>query len=259
MHHHQHLGVVRYLAAGLRHVLHVEELAHLGDRLLLGDARHRAAGETDAVDQRDHRLAAVAELGDEAGEVVFEERLAVWREHVDGGAAGGRVGGGEAEEQLLAAGALERLDAVGDGAVLVFRERPRVDDLEHDVAVRRGGVGVEHGAHAPREGGELRRLLGEPARQEQPKPQRLVEIAEQRAGALGQGIEMLLGQVDAVAAQELRAHDVDADEDHGAEQCGDRRHAAGGEPSAPLSFAGRLGPRAGGFHGFGHCTLTPLS
>ena len=194
---HQHLGVVRNLAAGLRHVLHVEELAHLGERLLLGDARHRAAGEADAVDQRDHRLAAVAELGDEPGEVVFEKRLAVGREHVDGGTAGGRVGRGEAEEQLLAAGALERLDAVGDGAILVLGERPRVDHLEHDVAVRCGDIGIEHGAHAPREGGELRRLLGEPARQEQAEAQRLVELAEQGARTVAQRIEMLLGQVDA--------------------------------------------------------------
>ncbi len=78
-------------------------------------------------------------------------------------AAGGRVGRGEAEEQLLPAGALERLDAVCDRAVLILGERPRIDDLEDDVPVGSGDIGVEQGAHPRREGRELRRLLGQRA------------------------------------------------------------------------------------------------
>ncbi len=103
--------------------------------LLLGHPRHRIAGEPKSVEQRHHRLAAAAELGDEPREVVFQEGLAIGREHPDGGAAGGRIGGGKAEEQPLAVGAGEAVDAECDRAVLVLGERPRVDDLEDDMAV----------------------------------------------------------------------------------------------------------------------------
>ena len=263
MHHHQDARVVGQLGGVLGHRLHIEELAHLRERLLLGHAHHRVAAEAHPVDDRHHRLAAVSELGHEAGEVVFEKGFAVRREHIDARAPRRRVGRSEAEEQLFAAGALEGLDSVGDRPVFILGERPGIDDLQHDVAIGRGGISVEHGADAARERGELRRLLGERAREEQAEPQRLVDFAEQRARALAQRIEVLLGEVDAGAAQDLRADDVDANEDHYAEQRRDRGDAAGGGKTSrrrpAFAGAGRVGLRRRGIHLVGHLSLTPLS
>ncbi len=180
MHHHQHAGAVGQLVDIAGDRLDVEELLHLRQHLLLGHAHHRIAGEAEPVDQRHHRFAAAAELGDETREIVFQERLAIGREDADDGAAGGGIGGGEAEEQPLAAGAGEALDAEGDGAILILGERPRIDHLEHDVAVGGGHIGIEQRAHPRREGGELRRLLGEARRHEEAEAHRLLQIGEQR-------------------------------------------------------------------------------
>ena len=182
-----------------------------------------------------------AELGNHAREVVLQEGLAVRCEHADGRAAGGRVGRGEAEEQLLPAGALERLDAVGDRAVLVFRERTRIDDFENDAPVGSGDIGVEQRPHPRRESRELRRLLGEGAGHEHAEAQRLLDFAEQRAGALAQRIKMLLREVDAGATQHLRADDVDAHEDDAAEQRGDHRNAPGRKSRSPGRRPRRFG------------------
>jgi hypothetical protein len=52
---------------------------------------------------------------------------------------------------------------------------------------------------------------------------------------------MLLGEVDARAAQHLRADDVDANENDGTEQRGDRRNARGGKSGSPGRRSRRFG------------------
>ena len=85
---------------------------------------------------------------DELCQIVFEKTLAVGRKESDDLLIVGRVGGGEAEIDLLALFIERRaLQPEGDGAVLDVRESLRVVDLEADLAVRRRDILIEQLAH----------------------------------------------------------------------------------------------------------------
>ncbi len=165
MDHHQHAGVVGQLLDLTGQRLHVEELLHLRQHLLLGHPHHGITGEAEPVEHGHDRLAPPSKLRHQPRQVVFQERFAVRCEHADGGPSGGGIGGGQAEEQPLAADAGETgetVDAESDGAVLLLGKRLGVDDLENDVALGSGRIGIEQRVHPPREGCELRRLFGQP-------------------------------------------------------------------------------------------------
>ena len=99
---HHDLGVLRQLVDIAGHRLDVEELLDLRQRLLHGNAHLRIAVEAETVKQRDHRLAAGAELGDETRQIVFQKRLALGREGLDRCAAISGIGDGKPEEHLVA-------------------------------------------------------------------------------------------------------------------------------------------------------------
>ncbi len=167
---------------------------------------------------------------DELRQVVFEEALALGLEEGDGLLVVGRVGGGEAEIDLLAA-LVERhaLKAEGDGAVLHRRERLGIEDLQLDLAAGCGLVFLEHLAHALRIDGIARDLVAQSRRIVEAHHDRLVELLERVARAFGERVEMLLRQVDPRRAQRLVGDRVERHEQHGGKTEGDERAGAAGD------------------------------
>ena len=187
---HQHVDVVRHLVDVGRDRLHVVELLQLldhdiGHHRAALHRRHQVAFERQRRHQPDHRLLREGEAVDQLGQIVFEEALALGLEERDDLLVVGRVGGGEAEIDLLAA-LVERhaLEPEGDGAILGRRERLGIEDLQLDLAVGRGRVFLEHLAHALRIDAVGRHLVAELRRIVEAQHDRLVDLAERVARAL---------------------------------------------------------------------------
>ena len=170
-------------------------------------------------DQADGGLLRHRQLVDHLGDVVFEERLLVRVRDRHDRLAVGRVRADDAEKQVGAAlPPRQRLQAERRGAVLVFGERQRIDRLHAQLAARARGHLGEHLAHARRvvaqRGGVGIRALGCGLVGEvQAQRDRLLDRAEDVLGSLRQGVEVVLGQVEARAAEQRVA-----DQDHGDEQ-----------------------------------------
>jgi hypothetical protein len=83
MHHHDDAGVVGQFLDFAFERLHVEELLHLRQHLRFAQAELRIAVHAEAVEHGDDRLAALAEFGDEARQIIFEKGLALRRKRSD--------------------------------------------------------------------------------------------------------------------------------------------------------------------------------
>ena len=222
MHEHEHVDVgIDRFDAGRVEVAHVEGLrellldrpriAHLPRLRIEADAHRQAR------DKGDRRLLRRGQIMDQLGHVVFEEGFLFRLEERNDRLAVGRVGSGQAEEDGLAAGAdRHRLQAVGRGPVLVFGERQRVDDLELDVAVRTRRHLLEQLAHARRIGAQLRQVLRALVGIEKIQVDRFVELGKDFLGARRQRVEVVLGEVDAGAAEQHvdDEHEGDEQDDH---------------------------------------------
>ena len=194
------LVLVRQLVdvADLR--LHVEELLDLFHRLLHRHAHLRIAEQADSVEQRDHRLAALTEFGNQSRQVVFEKGFALGHEGLDCGAAIGRIRGCKTKEHPIACRGAVLADAKGHSPVLVLGEGLGVDHFQDDLAIRGGYIGVEHRAYALRKGCQLRRFLRQLRRHEKAKADRLVDLADEFLRAFAEREQLLLGQVDPLEA-----------------------------------------------------------
>ena len=118
---------------------------------------------------------------DELGQIVFEEALALGLEEGDDLLIVGRVGGGEAEIDLLAA-LVERhaLQPEGDGPILDGREGLGIELCRFDLAVGDRGVFLEHLAHALRVDAVGRNLVAQLRRVVEAQHDRLVDLRERR-------------------------------------------------------------------------------
>ena len=163
----------------------------------------------------DDGLLRARQLVDQLGDVVFELLFGLRIEIRDGFLAIGGIGGGEAEVALLATlvdG--HRRDAEFVGAIFFLGVRLRIDDLERELAVGARHQLFEQLAHARGVIAQRRirrgRLLGEI----QVEVHRLLEAVHDVFGALGNGEQLVGGEVELGAAQQQVGQQHDADEQH---------------------------------------------
>ncbi len=173
---------------------------------------------------------------DELRQIVFEEALALRLEERNDLQIVGRVRGGEAEIDLLAA-LIERhaLQAESDGTILDGGEGQRVELLQLDLALGHRRVFLEHLAHALRIDAVGRNLVAELLRVVEAQHDGLVELGERRARAGGERVELALRQVDARGAERAVGDDIDRDEeDRGGKQADDGEAATGHRAQSAL-------------------------
>jgi len=110
-----------------------------------GGGRIEAARERQVANQAHGRLAAARERVHELGQVVFEELLALGVHERDELLVADRVGSRHAEIQRLVADLqAHALKPEGGGAILLLRERRRIDDAHLEPPV---GAGLEFHQH----------------------------------------------------------------------------------------------------------------
>ena len=164
-------------------------------------------------EQSDDRPRGLSEGVDHLGEVVLQELLALGREARDDLLVVEGVGADQSEiERGLAVEERDPVQAVGDGPVLLLGERLGVDRGEDDLPLPRMLVLLEEVAHPRDVAGDGRKLGRKRARDVEPEGDRLLERPDDVAGALGQGEEPLLGQIEPEAGEGLVAEHVDGDE-----------------------------------------------
>ncbi len=151
------------------------------------------------------------ELEDELGHVVLQLFLAARGQVGDGALAVGGVGGREPQVHALTA-IVDRIHAEFVGAVFLFRIGLRIDDLEREVAVGQRGQLFEQFAHARTVTAHARILGRGFLAEEEVEVHRLLEPAHDALGALRHRVEIVRGQVDLRAAQQVVREQHDTDE-----------------------------------------------
>ena len=168
---------------------------------------------------RDHhqfRQVGIGQAIDHAGQVVFQEPAPFRLEEGDGFLIIGRVLPDQAEIEGVAACAQRHAAQAGvNGAVLVFREGFRVDQFQADASAGDGAEFLQH-AHDPvRVVADFRYRPGEGRRVVELHGDVFLQPGEHVAGAVGQGVEAVLGQIQATVFQAVVGNDVDGEEQDG--------------------------------------------
>ena len=225
LHHHEHVDVGRDAIDVRRELTQGEQLLDLGDDgpgfAHLSGHRIDLTLHVDRTEQADHRLLRLPELLNELGNVVFQERFAFLLETGDHGMTIGRVRSRQPEEQRVAVAARgQRLDSGTCGPVFVLGKRLRIDDPQAYLAVRACRHFLEKFSHARRIGQHQRRLLRRRvAREVEIQIDRFLQLPHHLARARRQGIEPVLSQVQAHAAQrDVREHDHGQEDDREGEE-----------------------------------------
>ena len=190
---------------------------------------HHVAFELQCRDQPDHLALREGERLDQLGQIIFQELLAIGLEEGDGVGVVGRIAGGQAEIDLLAI-LVDRhaLQPGGGRLVLDIGEGHRVQHLEMDLAVGARDIFVEQVFDTLGIDAVTGRGLAEPLRIIQLQRDRLVDLAEHRLGAVGQAEQLLVGQVDMRAAEQLAGQHIDGGEQDGGQHQAERRHSGSG-------------------------------
>src|SRR6266513_2283946 len=155
----------------------------------------------------------VAWLIDQLDDVVLEELLLVGIEELDGAVAVGGIGSGQAEIELRTAGSHgSAAHAELGGAVLLLRERLRVDYVQAQPAAGARGELLEELAHPHAVGLQLRQLRRGLCREEEIQVDRLLDAGEDPVGSHRGGVETILREIQPPAAQRVVEQYREADE-----------------------------------------------
>ncbi len=219
MHQPQHRDVVRDQVEISLEGLDVEQLTHLFQnhprRRRLPRHHVEAAGHGQPGQHTDYRQLGLGQGLHQAAQLVLQVLLLIQSEERNHLGVVQRIGAGQAEVDGITT-LLQRdaLQAEFGGLVLVFGERFGVDDVQANLAVRLGLVGLEHLLHTLGVGAQRRQILGHLVRIEEVQVDRLVQLTEDLPGAVGDGVELLFGQIQAHAAQAHTGQQVEGDEGH---------------------------------------------
>ena len=164
---------------------------------------------------RDDGLVGIGEIVDQARQIVLEEVRALRRQIADHLDVVGAVAPGQAEIGLGAVG-VERqaLQTLGDGQILLGRERLRVEPLEVHAPARQSLVLGEQLLDAPRMGVEIRAQLVQLLGVVEAQVDRLLDGRQDLFGAFGQGEQPVRGQIETHRFEQRIGQDVDGEEQH---------------------------------------------
>ncbi|MNO68781.1 hypothetical protein D3C76_596210 [compost metagenome] len=223
MHQQQYADILGDLVDFRREALQVELLAdilqHHPRRTRLLRLHVEAAVHLQIADQPDHRPLRLRQALHQAADVVFEEFLVVQREERDGLGIVQRIGAGQTEVDLLAALVQRhRLQAELGGAVFLFGERLRIDDMQPDLAASLALVGLEQLLDTPGVVAQRHEVLGALVGIEEVQVDRLLQLAKDLLRPVGDGVQALLGQVQARAGEGQPGDHVEGQEQQGDDQ-----------------------------------------
>ena len=217
VHQHQHAHVGIDLGRRLIERPEVEELlrlaVHRPGLAHLAGLRIEARAHRQRRQPGHHRFPGVGELINELDDVVLEELLLVVIEPLDGRAAVGGVGAGQAEVERRPGGS-DRSGAHTElgGPVLLLGEGLRIDRVQPQLAARAGAQLLEEIAHPRAVGLELRQLSCGLLREEEVQVNGLFCAGEDTVGSGRDGVEAVLRQIQPPAAQRVVAEDGESDE-----------------------------------------------
>ena len=214
---HQEIDVLGYFFEVRHQRLDLEHLLDLLQNLpfrqhlaLLG----LTAGNRQRAHEADHVLLRMRQGVDHLGQVVFQEPLALERDEGHQRLVVGAVGGVDAEIDIDPVIAERHaLKAGRHGAVLGVGERFGIEHVELHLAAGDVPILLKEGADPLEIALEGRRPLAERGGEIEPDLDRFVDRFEHLAGAVGQRIEALVGEIERRPAQARLGQDVDRQED----------------------------------------------
>ncbi len=149
----------------------------------------------------------------QATDLVLEELLLVQREERNGLGMALGIGAGEAEIDLVAAAIQgHRLQAELCGTVLFLGERLRVDHLQLELATGRPLVGPQQLLDPPRIIAQRHQVPNGPIGIEELQLDGRLQLLENALGALGNGVELLLGQIQPGIGEQQAGDDIEDQE-----------------------------------------------
>ncbi len=185
---------------------------HPRRRRLLG-AHVEAAIDLQPRQHPDYRQLRRRQALHQAADLVLEELLLVQREKRNGLGMALGIGAGEAEIDLVAAAIQgHRLQPELCGAVLFLGERLRVDHLQLELATGRPLVGPQQLLDPPRIVAQRHQVSNGPIGIEELQLDGRLQLLENALGALGNGVELLLGQVQPGIGEQQAREDVEDQE-----------------------------------------------
>jgi hypothetical protein len=220
---HQDLDVVLDPVLLAPQEAHVEELVHRLQDVPGLELVELAAHQRQIAEHPDHRLLRIGEVVDQAGEVVLEEIGALGRQIADHLDVVGAVAPGQAEISLGAISAeRQALQAFRDREILLGRERLRVEALDLDLAPGQHPILLEQLLDPAGVAAEIRPELVELVGVVEAQIDRLLDACEHLPGAIRQGEQAILGQVEAGRLEEHPGEDIDREEQDHRERDADR-------------------------------------
>ena len=156
---------------------------------------------------------------EEGGDVVFEQFLTMRAEGGEGLLLVGLSDNQTEVERFARAGNLLRLEPGGLRALLLGSVGRRGDDLEGKMTRRGADIGAQHLLHAVGVVFIRDRQAGDAMRGIETQRNGLLDFTEQRAGALGQGVDLAGGEV--AAGRETGGEEIYQQQDGGEQDDGD--------------------------------------
>ena len=233
MHQHEHVDF-RIDARGRR--VHLADFGEFLDPVDNGPGRDRFArarvvafGDIKPGHDPDHGRVGIHQRPDETRDIVFEEALALGLEELDDLDAIGAVGRDQAEKQpgIVAGAGRNRFETVLKGTVARLRQGFGVDRAHIDATTGQGLVFLEQFPYTLCVLTHERHALGGVVREVQRELDRLIDILDDSVRGLGQGIQTVLGQIDACPDQQGIGEQHDGDkEDAGKRDTGNGLQSA---------------------------------
>ena len=159
--------------------------------------KHRVRFDQQRGQKADGLLFRRRQIESHPGQIIFQEPFTGRIEERHHLPVIGRIGGNQAEiaafTRLIQWNALQ---AEPNSIVFLDRERLGIDDFEIDVAPRGLGVVFQQLPHPGRVNAVLGADLGQFAREVEPHLDRFVDLIEHLAGAVRQGKQLVLGQIE---------------------------------------------------------------
>ena len=211
----------RYVGRDQVHIttqaLDMEQLAdllqHHPRRRRLLCAHVEATGQLQSGQHTDHRQFTGCQALHQAADFVFEELLLIQREERNDLRAALGVGSSQTEVDLVAALVQRyRLQAELGRAVLLLGKRLRVDHVQLELAAGSTLIGLEHLLDTTRVVTQRYQVLGGLVRIEEVQFDRRLQAIENALGPLGDGVELLLGQIEPGIGQERAGKTVERQE-----------------------------------------------
>ena len=206
MHQPEHIDVFIDFAEPRGKRAHLEKLSGLavhdpglGDALGLG-VESRGHGNPGV--HTHHHLVGTGETVDQPRQFVFQKPFPVRIENLDDFLVADAVGGGEPEIQRLPDSEADRLQAEPRRAVLLFGERHRVDDMQHQVAARGPLQFLQHFANPVGVVPQRCDVRGLAVGEEQVDVDRFDDGGENVSRTGRNGIKIFFRQIDAQASEQ---------------------------------------------------------